>query len=32
MNAGGWYKRAEREMPSTPLDKEWESIARALLA
>jgi hypothetical protein len=32
MNAGGWYKRAERPMPATPLSEEWESIARALLA
>ena len=32
MNAGGWYKRAGRTVPTTPLDEEWEEIARALLA
>ena len=32
MNAGGWYKRAGKTPPSTPLDQEWEEIARALLA
>ena len=31
MNAGGWYKRAGKTPPSTPLDQEWEEIARALL-
>ena len=32
-NAGGWYGRAGRPMPSTtvPLKEEWETIARALL-
>ena len=32
MNAGGWYKRAGKTVPTTPLDREWEEIARALLA
>ena len=31
-NAGGWYRRAEQPMPTTPLKEEWEAIARALLA
>src|SRR5207249_3337142 len=31
MNAGGWYKRAGKTVPTTPLDQEWEEIARALL-
>ena len=31
MNAGGWYKRAGKSVPTTPLDQEWEEIARALL-
>lgn len=30
-NAGGWYGRAGRPMPQTPLKEEWETIARALL-
>jgi hypothetical protein len=30
-NAGGWYGRAGREMPTGPLEDEWETIARALL-
>jgi hypothetical protein len=30
-NAGGWYARAGRPMPSVPLREEWETIARALL-
>ena len=32
INAGGWYKRAGKTVPTTPLDQEWEEIARALLA
>ena len=32
MNAGGWYKRAGKTAPTSPLDQEWEEIARALLA
>ena len=32
MNAGGWYKRAGKTPPTTPLEAEWEEIARALLA
>lgn len=32
-NAGYWYRRAGRPMPApgTPLDQEWEDIARSLL-
>ncbi|MFZ3234717.1 MAG: hypothetical protein WA417_07290 [Stellaceae bacterium] len=30
-NAGGWYGRAGRPMPTAPLKEEWETIARALL-
>ncbi len=30
-NAGGWYGRAGRTMPTAPLKEEWETIARALL-
>jgi hypothetical protein len=33
-NAGYWYARARRPQvaPTVPLDAEWETIARALLA
>ena len=33
-NAGGWYGRAGRPMPTTttPLKEEWETIARALVS
>jgi hypothetical protein len=31
MNAAGWYKRAGKTMPATPLKAEWEEIASALL-
>jgi hypothetical protein len=31
-NASGWYDRAGQEMSTTPLDEEWEAIARTLLA
>ena len=31
-NAGGWYRRAGKSPSSLPLDREWEEIARALLA
>jgi hypothetical protein len=30
-NAGGWYRRAGRPLSTTPLQEEWETIARALL-
>ena len=30
-NAGYWYRRANRPTAAEPLDREWESIARALL-
>jgi len=32
MNAGGWYKRAGKTVPTASLGQEWEEIARALLA
>jgi len=31
-NAGGWYRRAGRDMPATPTDEEWRDITAALLA
>ena len=31
-NAGGWYGRAGRPVATAPLDEEWETIARTLLA
>ncbi|MEJ1240689.1 hypothetical protein WBG78_21270 [Chryseolinea sp. T2] len=31
-NAGYWYSRAGRSMPTQSLEKEWESITRELLA
>lgn len=31
-NAGGWYRRAGKPMPSTSLEEEWEMIAQTLLA
>lgn len=30
-NAGGWYGRAGRPVPSVPLNEEWETIARTLV-
>jgi hypothetical protein len=30
-NAGYWYNRARRKLPSTTLAQEWEDITRALL-
>jgi len=30
-NAGYWYRRANRKMPSYALDKEWEEIVAAML-
>ncbi|MCW5748977.1 MAG: hypothetical protein KIT36_22495 [Alphaproteobacteria bacterium] len=30
-NAGYWYRRAQREAHTGPLDSEWTSIATALL-
>jgi hypothetical protein len=30
-NAGGWYRRADKPMPTGPLAEEWDAIARALL-
>ena len=31
-NARYWYRRAGEPVPDTPLDEEWASIARRLLA
>jgi hypothetical protein len=31
-NAGYWYRRARKPVPTGPLDEEWEAIARGLLA
>jgi len=31
-NAGYWYRRTGKTMPSGTLESEWEAIARALLA
>jgi hypothetical protein len=30
-NAGYWYRRAKKKVPTGSLDEEWEAIARALL-
>ena len=30
-NAGGWYRRAGRPLSTASLQKEWETIAQALL-
>lgn len=30
-NAGYWYRRAHKPHAATPLETEWEEIARALL-
>ena len=30
-NAGYWYKRAKKPVPTGSLDEEWEAIALALL-
>lgn len=30
-NAGYWYRRAGRSMPSVSLDDEWEAISRFLI-
>lgn len=30
-NAGYWYRRAGRKIPSCSLEKEWEEIARDVL-
>lgn len=31
VNAGYWYRRAGKALPSVPLETEWEEIASALL-
>ena len=31
-NARYWYRQNGETLPSTPLEVEWESLARALLA
>ena len=31
-NAGGWYRRAGKLMPSSPLETEWEQVAAELIA
>ena len=31
-NAAGWYRRAGKPVSEAPLQEEWETIARALLA
>jgi hypothetical protein len=31
-NAGGWYRRAGKPMPSGALQEEWEQVAAELLA
>ncbi|MBV9852490.1 MAG: hypothetical protein JO250_22725 [Armatimonadetes bacterium] len=31
-NAGYWYRRAEQPVASGPLEAEWESLVKALLA
>jgi mannose-6-phosphate isomerase-like protein (cupin superfamily) len=31
-NAGGWYSRAGREVPTVSLDEEWKSLAEEMLA
>src|ERR1700758_37056 len=31
-NAGYWYKRAEQESATGPLEQEWERIAESLLS
>jgi hypothetical protein len=31
-NAGYWYRRAGKPIPSVPLDAEWDAIVAALLA
>jgi hypothetical protein len=30
-NAGYWYRKAGKQMPSVPLDKEWEDMVKAFL-
>lgn len=30
-NAGYWYRRAAKPIPSVPLDAEWDAIVTALL-
>jgi hypothetical protein len=30
-NAGGWYRRAGRDMPAGTLDAEWSALATELL-
>ena len=30
-NAGYWYRKAGKQVPSYPLEKEWEEIATAFL-
>ena len=32
VNASYWYRRNGETLPSTPLEAEWESLARRLLA
>ncbi len=29
-NAGGWYRRAGRAMPTVPLEQEWEALVAEL--
>ena len=29
-NAGGWYRRADRPMPTGPLEQEWEALVAEL--
>jgi hypothetical protein len=31
-NAGYWYRRAQKPLPTSSLDEEWDAIAMALLS